>query len=98
LETVTGLVGGDRQKTHGDKLANHANIARLQNAFLANRIDPIAPLSASEVALMMVLLKVARTQLGQHNADDFVDMAGYAAVAGECRARELSLDIPLSRP
>jgi hypothetical protein len=34
------------------------------------------------------------SQIGAHNADDFVDMAGYSAVAGECRARELCVDIP----
>jgi hypothetical protein len=33
---------------------------------------------------MMVLLKVARTQHGGLNHDDYADMAGYAAVAAEC--------------
>ena len=31
----------------------------------------------------MVLLKVARTKTGSLNRDDFVDMVGYAGLAGE---------------
>ena len=32
---------------------------------------------------MMVLLKVARTKMGPHSDDHFVDGAGYMAIAGE---------------
>jgi hypothetical protein len=32
---------------------------------------------------MMTLLKVARTKIGSHNPDDYVDGAGYMAIAGE---------------
>jgi hypothetical protein len=78
LNGVAELVGGDRAKTHGDKLTNHQNIARLWSAFLQVNI------TADQVALMMVLLKVARTQHGGLNHDDYADMAGYAAVAAEC--------------
>jgi hypothetical protein len=80
------LVGGDRAKTHGDKKANHEAIARLWNAYLQNKWR--APLSEShltalDVALMMALLKIARTQGGSHNDDNYVDLAGYAGCAGE---------------
>lgn len=77
------LVGGDRARQHGSKTKNFENAAALWNAYLAIRPEPAAPLNATDHALMMVLLKVARTQLGAFNADDFVDMAGYAACAGE---------------
>lgn len=85
---AASLVGGDRQKTHGDKVRNHENIATLWNAYLAIRRDPAAPLSALDAAHFMVLLKIARTQLGGHNGDDWADMTGYAAVAGEIADRE----------
>lgn len=87
LETATNLVGGERARTHGDKLANHEKIARLWNAHLENRLDPAAPLSALDVALMMGLLKIARVTSGTHNPDNYVDLAGYAAVAGEIAER-----------
>ena len=90
LKKAYELVGGDRANTHGDKLRNHENIARLQNAFRYNRPNPAAPLTASETALMMCLLKIARTQLGKHNPDDFIDLMGYGAVALECRELEMT--------
>ena len=40
-------------------------------------------LSLKDVALMMALLKIARTKLGEHNKDDYVDLVGYGAIAGE---------------
>ncbi|MEW5729992.1 MAG: DUF6378 domain-containing protein [Pseudomonadota bacterium] len=77
------LVSGNRAATHGDKLENHANIAALWNAFLGDRLPAGHKLSALDVALMMALLKIARTKAGGHNPDDYVDLAGYAGCAGE---------------
>ena len=81
-------MSGERERTHGEKSRNHQNIAALWNAYLTIRRDPKALLSALDVAHMMALLKIARTQLGQKNADNWVDLIGYAAVAGEIAARE----------
>ena len=77
------LVGGDRDRQHGKKLTNFANIALMWNAYLAIRREPGQPLDAADVAHMMVLMKTARTQTGTLNLDDHIDMAGYAACAGE---------------
>ena len=76
------LVAGDRERTHGAKLPNHQNIADLWNAYLGRRLDE-QRLTPLDVSLMMVILKVARTKIGEHNPDNYVDMAGYAGVAGE---------------
>ena len=80
LETALEVVGGERASTHGSMLENHENIARLWNAYLYNKGE----LAASDVASMMELLKIARRKLGSLNRDDYVDGAGYAAVACEC--------------
>jgi hypothetical protein len=77
ISTAADLVGGNRQATHGDKVQTHQNIADLWSAYLGVKINPL------QVALMMVLLKVARTKAGSLNLDDFVDAAGYAGVAAE---------------
>lgn len=89
LAEAARLVGGDRQRTHGDKLQNHENIVRLWNAYILNKKNYTIgmPLSPLDVALMMALVKIARTQLGSHNPDNYVDLAGYAAVAGEIAER-----------
>tara|TARA_R110000822_G_scaffold89145_3_gene206148 strand:+ start:335 stop:649 length:315 start_codon:yes stop_codon:yes gene_type:complete len=65
-------------------LENHENIAKLWNGYLYNKEE----LSASDVANMMELMKVARRKAGAFNADDYVDGAGYAAVAYECAEGE----------
>lgn len=36
-----------------------------------------------DVAMLMALLKIARTVTGTPKADNYVDLAGYAACAGE---------------
>ena len=92
LTTAANLVGGDRAKTHGDKYINHGKIASLWNAYLENAGIVVRyengtgiALDPTDVANMMILLKIARTQSGgTHNDDNYIDAAGYAGVAGEC--------------
>ena len=77
------LVTGDRQKSHGDKFRNHFNIATMWNAYLRIRRNPGSPLTPSDVATMMGLLKIARGELGDVNPDNPVDGAAYIAIRGE---------------
>jgi hypothetical protein len=80
------LVEGDRADTHGDALVVHAGIALSWNAYLAGRLASAFELSPKDVALMMALVKIERTKHGQHNPDNYVDLAGYAGIAGEIAA------------
>ncbi len=77
IEKAGELVSGDRENQHGDKFKNHQNIARLWGAYLNTTFSP------EQIALMMVLLKIARTKTGTYNPDDYVDGVGYMAIAGE---------------
>lgn len=77
LQEAEKLVNNDRAKVHGDKKQNHKNIALLWSAYLEMKIMP------KDVAILMVLLKLARTKAGEHNVDDYVDACGYSAIAGE---------------
>lgn len=85
LADAAAIVEGDRAAQHGPKERNHQNIADHWNAYLGTRLGPAQEITALDVALMMVLLKVARTKAGdgRDNRDNYVDMAGYAGVAGE---------------
>ena len=70
--------------SHGDAFSNHAEIAEYWNIFLDKKLQPMANITADDVALMMILLKISRNNQGRKiNMDNFVDMAGYAAIAGE---------------
>jgi len=82
LSKANVLVEGDRQKDYGDKLHNHTNIAKLWSAYLDIKV------SAHDVAILMALLKVARTKLGKVSSDTYVDMASYSAIAGEIKFKE----------
>ena len=79
------LISGDREKTHGEKSRNLANIARLWNAWLEIRFG-VSGLSGADVAKLMGLLKIARMESGQFNLDDAIDGCGYIAIAGELDA------------
>jgi hypothetical protein len=82
LARASALVAGDRENDYGDKVHNHNNIARLWSAYLDTEIK------AHDVAIMMVLLKVARTKLGDVSEDTYIDMAAYSAIAGEIKFKE----------
>ena len=79
LKLAQELVTGPRAKTYGDKIRNHANIGKLWTAYLDKEI------TAHDAAVMMALLKVARTKFGAPTADTYVDAAAYMAIAGECK-------------
>ena len=80
LEEASKLIGGDRNDDYGDKLTNHQNIAALWSVFLRKNITP------HDVAMCMALVKVARL-MHAHKKDSYLDMAAYAAIAGEIEAR-----------
>jgi len=81
LQIASNLVSGDRQEQHGDKVANHNNIAKLWSAYLD--ID----ISGHDVAVLMSLLKIARTKLGSFNIDDYYDGSAYIGIAGEIKSQ-----------
>lgn len=90
---AANLVGGDRHKTHGDKTRNHENIAAVWNGILAAAGKAaVLPLNAHDVANLMEGLKIARRYSGSYNVDDYIDGAGYAAVAGEIAAKQDAVD------
>ena len=76
LETAASLVGGDRAETHGDMRAVHRDAARMWSLYIGRPID------ARDVAVMMALLKIVRQKHGRFNLDDYIDGAGYLAIAG----------------
>lgn len=87
LATAGRIVGGDRAEQYGDMVAAHARVGELWTAYLDKRLGITDYLTPQDVALMMVLLKVARTQGGAHSIDNYVDIAGYAGCAGEIAER-----------
>ena len=75
LEEALRLIRGDREKEYGDVSVSFERIAQLWSTYLGTDVNE------ADVASMMILLKVSRTRNGYHR-DSFVDIAGYAALAG----------------
>ena len=70
------LVAGDRHEDYGDKLVNHTRIADLWSTYLETPVRP------DQVAIMMGLVKIARSMHATKH-DSYVDLAAYSAIAGE---------------
>ena len=91
LKKTEKLVSKEREDKHGDKVTNHENIARLWSSYLQNKFKLNLHLLPEDVANLMTLLKIARTQGGKFNIDNFVDACGYAAIAGEITNKRQSI-------
>ena len=84
LAEAEKCVCGDRDEQYGSPENNLSLIARLWREYL----DTDKPITAHDVAIMMALLKIARIASGQKKPDNYVDLAGYAACAGEIAFRQ----------
>ena len=91
LKKTEKLVSESRHDNHGDKVINHENISRLWTSYLQNKFKLNLVLLPEDVACQMTLLKLARTQAGKFNLDDYIDACGYAAIAGEIANKRQSL-------
>lgn len=77
LETALELTTGDRNKSYGDPYDTHQRIANFWKEILGCEV------TASQVALCMVGVKLARLVETPNHLDSFVDGAAYMAIAGE---------------
>lgn len=78
LDKAIDCVSGQRVTDYGKPEDNFERIAKLWNAYLGSDV-----VASKDVAIMMALLKIARIKGGNGAEDSFVDLAGYAACAGE---------------
>jgi hypothetical protein len=83
LEAAHLCVCGQREQDYGSPENNFTRIANFWSAYLAR------PISAKDVAAMLALLKIARIASGHAKADNWVDLAGYAACGGEIETEVL---------
>jgi hypothetical protein len=80
LEAAVQAVTVDRAATYGGAEQSFGVIAAYWSAHLDT------PVSATDVAVMMGLLKIARIKSSPAHADNWIDLAGYAACGGELAA------------
>lgn len=80
LDLAKQYVTQDRAADHGDVEDTFGRTARYWTLYKG------VPFDATEVAMMMALLKVARQQSNREHPDNYVDGCGYLAIAGELAA------------
>lgn len=83
LETAASYVTKDREAQYGSPEDNFGIIAKFWNTYLGEQNMLTTSIDAHDVAIMMCLLKIARIASGQKKDDNYIDLAGYAACAGE---------------
>lgn len=81
LEAARKCVCGEREQEYGKPEDNFALVGKLWESYTGHSF------SAKDVAMMLALLKVARIKTGV-KGDSFVDLAGYAACAGEIATKD----------
>lgn len=89
LNEAAKCVCGQREQDYGKPEDNFTTIGDMWVIYLEAAHPYLKKsnisITAKDVAVMMALLKVARIATG-HSPDSFVDLAGYAACAGEIDA------------
>jgi hypothetical protein len=83
LAEADRLTHGDRNKNYGDPKGNHERIAALWSAYLDTEI------TASQAAICLALVKIARLSQTKDHLDSFVDLAAYAGIAGEIETNKI---------
>lgn len=73
LDKAKEIVNGARQENYGKPEKNFANIASYWSLYLGRDIK------ATDVAAMMILMKLARLENNPKHEDSWIDIAGYAA-------------------
>ena len=79
LREAEKCVCGYREQDYGAPEDNFQKIAALWTAYLSNNSIIDTVFSASDVAVMMALLKIARISENPQNMDSWVDGCGYFA-------------------
>lgn len=77
LQKAIRAVSYDREAEYGSPESNFELTADLWSDYLRTDI------TMHDVAIMMILLKVARATHGESHEDNYIDIAGYAALAAE---------------
>ena len=78
LKEAMEAIDGNRDQQYGRPEDNFGRIAALWEAYLSH-----VEITEVDVANMMILLKIARSQHDPRVRDNWVDIAGYAGCAGE---------------
>ena len=82
LDKAKSIIDGERRERYGEPEDVFTLIAFMWSDYCDHNF------TALDVANMMMLLKIARSRSNPEYQDNYIDIAGYAACAGEIAAGE----------
>ena len=82
LQKAIEVINGERQDVYGNPEDSFELIAQYWNLYLNGTGDKSVDLGCEDVALMMVLFKIAR-ESNQRKDDNVIDAAGYLGIYGD---------------
>lgn len=89
LDLAKRCVVGDREQDYGSPEQNFERIAEMWESYMVGKCcGSDVCILPEDVAAMLALLKIARIASGHAKADNWVDLAGYAACGGEIEGRK----------
>ena len=88
LSEAEKCVCGNREQDYGMPEDSLQKIAALWTAYMSKNSIVDTVFSASDVAVMMALLKIARISENPQHMDSWVDGCGYFACGGEIAGKE----------
>ena len=77
LEDAARVIHGPRRQSYGPVEESFDALAQVLSVVLRKKLKE--PLTCREVGLMMISLKLCR-ESAEHDRDNLVDLAGYAAL------------------
>lgn len=86
LKEALNCVNGEREKQYGNPEDNFSRIADFWGLYLTTLFEDtgvVVELDPKDVAIMMILFKIARSLGDQDKLDNYVDIIGYGACAAE---------------
>lgn len=93
LAAAQKCVCGDRERDYGRPERSFGVIGQFWEIYLQEKCleprcggPPEVQILPEDVAAMMCLFKIARIATGHGKADNWIDLAGYAACGGELEA------------
>jgi hypothetical protein len=91
LGKAAHIVSADRNITYGPPEDSFDRIAALWNAYLGTDT-----LMATDVAMMLALLKIARISANPLHEDSYTDLAGYAACGASAAKALLDASVEIT--
>jgi hypothetical protein len=83
LRIAAEAVCGERNQSYGSPADDFRTQGEMFSSYLSRTNGAKVVVTASDIAALMILVKVAR-QAHQPKADNWIDAAGYAACGAQC--------------